>query len=77
MGVITMITVLVVNMTGGSTTAVRYLSHLHEGQLELREDTGQDLLLILIEITTGLLLDDLEVVDEHPCGVEIHLGFSG
>ena len=74
MGMIAMITVLVMDVTRNTSPTLR---NLNKGQLELREDAGQDLLLVLVEITAGLLFDDLEVVNEHPCGVEIHLGFSG
>jgi hypothetical protein len=50
------------------------VGNLDEGQLKFGKNTREDLLLILGEVTTCLLMDDLEMIDEHLGRGEIHLG---
>ena len=77
MAMVAVVAVLIVNMLMGRTGSNTFTrGNLHEGQLKLGENTREDFLLIVIQIATGLLLDDLKVVDEHPRGLEVHFGFS-
>lgn len=69
---VTMAAVLVVDMGRASTAG-----DLDEGQLKFGKDASEDLLLILTQVTAGLLLDDLQVVDEHLGGLEVDLGLAG
>jgi len=69
---IAMAAVLVMDMGRASTAG-----DLDEGQLKFGKDACEDLLLVLAEVTAGLLFDDLEVVDEHLGGLEVDLGLAG
>jgi hypothetical protein len=64
---------LVMDMPGVGTGPT---GNLDKGHLKFRKDAGKDLLLVLAEVATGLLPDDLEMIDEHPGGIEVHLRFS-
>ena len=63
-----MMAVLIMDVTCGSRR------DLNKGHPEFGENTGEDLLLILGEITTGLLLDDLKVIDKHFGSLKVDLG---
>ena len=64
--------IFIMDVTCDSST----LRYLNKGQLEFGKNTCEDLLLITGEIAAGLLLDDLQVVDEHSGGIKVHLGFT-
>ena len=78
-GMIPVIAMLVMDMAGSGPSpmsSLGSLGHLDEGHLKFRENAGEDLLLILVEVASGLFPDDLEVVDEHSGGIEIDFGLT-
>ena len=63
---------LVMDMSRSTGTA----GDLDKGKLEFREDAGEDFLLVLAEVASGFFPDDLEMIDEHLGGIEVHLGLA-
>ena len=63
--------VFVMDMLPGRTASG---SDLNESHLEFGKNSGKEGLLVLREISPGLLSDHLELVDEHFGGLEIGFG---